>query len=94
MLLTTFLLWLATNPGFVALVLAHKVTAGLIVWVAFSAVVDGMPAPPPNASLGYRWLYASLNLLAVNAYRVLSVLSPRFAALLARKSPDSKEQPQ
>ncbi|MGH9475432.1 MAG: hypothetical protein ACRD1C_03765 [Terriglobales bacterium] len=49
----------------------------LIAWYAFSSVVSGMPQPADNAGPGYRWLYATLHLLAGNLGNVVKAASPK-----------------
>lgn len=44
-------------------------------WI-FSAVVNGMPAPAATSSLGYRWLYGSLQFLGSNLSRISSGVPP------------------
>jgi len=44
----------------------HQVLATLLGFWVFSAVISGMPAPLPNSSRGYTWLYGSLHILAAN----------------------------
>ena len=67
---------------------AHKFMCVVVGWLLFSALVDGMPAPACDSSLAYRWLHASLNLLAGNLFRVLCALAPKFAALCSGTKPE------
>ena len=48
------------------LILAHPAIALAAGYIALNCLVAGMPAPAANSGLGYRWLYGSLNALALN----------------------------
>lgn len=43
----------------------------LIVAYVFSSIVSGMPQPAADAGRGYRWLYATMHLLAGNIGNVV-----------------------
>ena len=80
-----FVLALFLAPAFIGLLAAHKLVTGVVCWAIFSAVVDGMPEPTDDSSVVYRWLHASLNLLAANVFRMLAVLCPRFITIFGRE---------
>jgi len=44
----------------------------LIGYYFFSAFSGGMPTPTDNASVAYRWMFSSLNLLNANIARLIA----------------------
>lgn len=46
--------------------LSNHAVALMVGWYVLSAVVSGMPAPPPQAGVAYIWAYRSLHVLAGN----------------------------
>jgi hypothetical protein len=45
---------------------AHPAIVAIACYVVFMAIVAGMPEPGENVSVGYKWLFTSLHILAVN----------------------------
>lgn len=62
-------------------VLHSPVVHSLLSYAAFSALVDGMPAPTKNSGIAYQWTFRSLNIFAANPFRAKSTSiesSPNF----------------
>lgn len=55
----------------ISLIQAHPAAAAVALYYLFSAIVSGMPSPPPNCGMGYLWAFNSLHTLAGNLGRVV-----------------------
>jgi len=54
---------------FLQSVLHSTALHSLLSYAAFSALVDGMPAPTKDSGIAYQWAFKSLNLFAANPFR-------------------------
>ena len=59
------------------LILAHPAILALFGYILLNCFVAGMPEPTPTSGLAYRWLYGSLNALAVNILQIIRAIYPR-----------------
>jgi hypothetical protein len=50
-------------------VMHSQILHSLLSYAAFSALVDGMPAPTKDSGIAYQWTFRSLNLFAANPFR-------------------------
>ena len=55
---------------------AHSYLLGAIGMWLFGALISTMPALPPNAGYGLRWLYGFLQALAANIDKLKSAVQP------------------
>lgn len=62
------------------LITQHPALVGIAAYWLFSALVGGMPAPSPQSSSGYQWLYSSLHILAGNLTAAVASKYPNLPA--------------
>lgn len=48
----------------------------LFMYYIFAAISGGMPTPSDTASLGYRWMFSSLNILNASIARFVATQAP------------------
>lgn len=48
----------------------------LVIYYLFAAFSGGMPTPGDNASVAYRWLFSSLNILNASIARFVATQAP------------------
>ena len=73
----------------------HSELFHFALYILFSALVGGMPAPTVSSGVGYVWAFRSLNILASNIKRAGSTAvenSPNFLAA-AQKAQDQGQLP-
>lgn len=54
----------------------HHGVEAVLLYALFSAIVGGMPTPADNASVFYRWVFGTFNLLSASVARLVATQFP------------------
>jgi hypothetical protein len=47
----------------------HSEAGHFVLYILGSSIISGMPAPTAVSSIGYRWMFSTLNIIAANVSR-------------------------